>query len=59
MVKICLTNFSLTRLKNDNGKAINLDIEVLELIHDYYLGKLKHYSRNPLDDIEAELEEED
>ena len=33
--------YCLTRLRNDKGKAINLDIEVLELIAKYYEGGVK------------------
>lgn len=31
-----MDDFNVTRLKNDNGKAINLDIEALELLLNYY-----------------------
>ena len=31
--------YCLTRLKNDKGKAINLDVEVLDIIKSYYDGK--------------------
>ena len=31
--------YNITRLKNDNTNAINLDKEVLEIIKAYYQGK--------------------
>ena len=32
--------WNLTRLKNDRGKAINLDKNIMEIIKGYYQGKV-------------------
>ena len=31
--------YNLTRLRNDKGKAINLDTNIMEIIYKYYKGK--------------------
>lgn len=32
--------YNLTRLKNDKGKAINIEMNLMEIIYGYYKGKV-------------------